>query len=60
MNDERPQIDPVVLLNSLSASELEGRLDQINGESKALHILLRSVRARERARQQYSRREESR
>jgi hypothetical protein len=44
-----PQPDAAAILASLSAEQIEHRLDILDAETRALKVLLRSVRARERA-----------
>jgi hypothetical protein len=44
-------ITPKELVNSLDAKELHQRLDELEAERAAVIVLLRAVRARERARQ---------
>lgn len=48
--------DPIALLNSLTAADVEKRLSELDSEAKALRSLLRSLNARERARADSSRR----
>jgi hypothetical protein len=44
-----PKFDPLEILASLTAEDLRARLDTLEAERKAVALLYRSARARERA-----------
>jgi hypothetical protein len=43
------QLDATALVDSLDAAAISARLDELDREAKALRVLLRAARARERA-----------
>jgi hypothetical protein len=43
-----PPTDPLELLNGLTREQVRARLDALEAERKALHVVLRSIAARER------------
>jgi hypothetical protein len=49
------ETDPVALLASLDADTLERRLADLDAERKAVSLILRSIRARERAKRRAAR-----
>jgi hypothetical protein len=49
------QTDPVALLAALDAEALERRLADLDAERKAVSLILRSIRARERAKRRAAR-----
>lgn len=44
-----PTPDPTALLAQLTADQILARLDALEAEARSLRVLLRSIRARERA-----------
>lgn len=46
--------DPLILLREVTPEQIVNRLAQLDGEAKALRVLLRSARARQRAETQES------
>ena len=50
MQTDTKSPDPLAVLRDLTIPEIEERITDLDGERKALSVLLRSLRARERAR----------
>jgi hypothetical protein len=44
-----PAADPIAVLHSLTSEQIVARLDELEEEARGLRVLLRSIKARERA-----------
>jgi hypothetical protein len=59
MDTQTTPIDPLDALRTLTPEQIERRLAEIDGERTALSTLLRSIRARDRARRRHEPRQEA-